>query len=49
MSEGRDEAAAEAPPEPPPFFGRWSRVYLLVLVSQALIVGLLALFGALAS
>ncbi|MCC6621836.1 MAG: hypothetical protein IT385_11310 [Deltaproteobacteria bacterium] len=39
----------DAPPDPPPFLGSWRNVYLLVLVSQALLVGLLALFGAFAS
>jgi len=37
------------PDAPPPFLGRWSRVYTLVLAVEALVVVLLVLLGEVAS
>lgn len=42
------ELAARPADEAPPFLGRWRNVYLALLVSQAVLIGLLALLTALA-
>lgn len=31
--------------DPPPFLGSWRKVYIFVLVSQAIVIILLAIFG----